>query len=60
VWVIPADREDEGYILLSGLDQPVSLCFDVNNEFLYVLDLIFGAEGKIYQYEIRWDDDEAF
>lgn len=61
VWVIPRDDEDDGYILISGLAQPVALCFDVNNEFLYVVDHTFEATtGVIYQYEIDWDDDDDF
>jgi hypothetical protein len=61
VWVIPREDEDEGYILISGLAQPVATCFDVNNEFLYVVDHTFDASnGVIYQYEIDWDDDDDF
>lgn len=61
VWVIPRDDEDDGYILISGLAKPVSLCFDVNNEFLYVVDHTFSeTTGLIYQYEIDWDDDDDF
>jgi len=60
VWVIPEDDEDEGYVLISGLDIPVGICFDVNNEFLYVVDWTFGATGVIYQYEVDWDNDDDF
>ena len=60
IWVIPEDDEDEGYVLISGLDIPVGICFDVNNEFLYVVDWTYGATGVIYQYEVDWDDDDDF
>jgi hypothetical protein len=60
VWVIPEDDEDEGYVLISGLDAPVGVCFDVNNEFLYVVDATLTSTGQIYQYEIEWDDDDDF
>lgn len=48
VWVIPEDDEDEGYVLISGLDAPVSLCFDVNNDFLYVVDATLTTTGQIF------------
>lgn len=62
VWVIPKDSDDrdDGFVLIGGLQQPVGVCFDVNNEFLYVVDLTSESSGAIYQYEIDWDDDDKF
>jgi hypothetical protein len=59
VVVIP--EEDEGtFTLISGLDKPVGICFDVEHDFLYVVDSTFGTEGYIYQFSIDWDDDDTF
>ena len=62
VWVIPKDSDDRdnGFVLIGGLQRPVGVCFDVNNEFLYVVDLTSENTGSIYQYEIDWDDDDKF
>lgn len=62
VWVIPKDSDDrdKGFVLIGGLQRPVGVCFDVNNEFLYVVDLTSESAGAIYQYEIDWDDDDKF
>jgi sugar lactone lactonase YvrE len=60
VWVVPKSDEDEAYVLISGLDKPIGVCFDVNNEFLYVVDETQTDTGIIYQYEIDWDSDDDF
>jgi 6-phosphogluconolactonase (cycloisomerase 2 family) len=46
--------------LIASLDKPVGMCFDNNNEFLYVVDPTFGDQGYIYQFSIDWDDDDNF
>jgi hypothetical protein len=38
VWIIPAYEEERANVLLTGLDQPLSACFDISNDFLYVCD----------------------
>lgn len=60
VIVIPEDDDEENFTLISGLDKPVGLCFDNNNEFLYVTDPTFGEIGYIYQFSIDWDSDDTF
>lgn len=54
------DSEDDKFVLISGLDKPVGLCFDQNHDFLYVADPTYGDEGYIYQFSIDWDDDDTF
>lgn len=54
-------EEDDSYTtLLIGLQEPTGLCFDVNHNFLYVADQGGLDDGKIYQYQISWDDDDSF
>ncbi len=38
IWAVPEDDNDEGFTLISGLNRPTGVCFDVNHEFLYVCD----------------------
>jgi len=60
VIVYPQDPFEPAYELVSGLDKPVAACFDINHEFLYVVDPTYGDQGYIYQFEINYDDDEKF
>lgn len=60
VIVYPQDPFQISYELVTGLDKPVGVCFDINHEFLYVVDSTYGEEGYIYQFEINYDDDEKF
>jgi hypothetical protein len=60
VVVYPEDPFLSSYTLISGLDKPVGVCFDINHEFLYVVDPTYGDEGYIYQFEIDYDDDSTF
>ncbi|OMJ83350.1 hypothetical protein SteCoe_15752 [Stentor coeruleus] len=54
-------EEDDSYTtLLIGLQEPTGLCFDVNHNFLYVADQGGLDDGKVYQYQINWDDDDTF
>lgn len=55
VWVIDGGNPQESGLLLTGLSQPVGLCFDQNNSFLYAIDQALNGNGYIYQYEISWD-----
>jgi sugar lactone lactonase YvrE len=50
VWAIDRDHSDAGFTLVAGLQRPVALCFDVNHDFLYVVDtgLSSDSEGHIY------------
>ena len=52
------DIKSEGRHLIQGLEKPVNVCFDEENEFLYVLDAASDDKGFIYQYEIDWDAGE--
>ena len=47
-------------MLISGLQRPTGLCFDVNHDFLYVTDIGYEQIGFIYQYEISWNDKGRF
>ena len=49
------DKKSEAHHIIEGLEKPVNLCFDEENEFLYVLDATSGDQGVIYQYEIDWE-----
>lgn len=61
VWVIPRNSDTETYELVGGLQEPVGICFDINNNFLYVVDAgIDNEDGYIYQYEISWNDSDEF
>mgnify|MGYP000238004742 CR=1 FL=1 len=63
VFVIPADEKDRdsSYELIGGLQRPTGICFDVNHDFLYVVENgLEGENGFIYQYEIDWDDNDKF
>ncbi|CAG9312623.1 unnamed protein product [Blepharisma stoltei] len=62
VWLIPMkSEEDSSYEILGGLEKPVGVCFDINNNFMYVADAGFGSDtGYIYQYEISWDEENSF
>jgi hypothetical protein len=61
IYAIPEDdEEDDHFVLISGLDKPVGICFDHNHDFLYVVDPTYGDEGYIYQFAIDWDDDDKF
>jgi hypothetical protein len=61
IYAIPEDdEEDDNFVLISGLDKPVGICFDQNHDFLYVVDPTYGDEGYIYQFSIDWDDDDKF
>lgn len=42
--------------MIAGLERPEAVCFDQNHEFLYVCDTRNGKEGRIYQYEIDYDE----
>jgi hypothetical protein len=58
--VVPKDEDEENFTLIDGLDKPVGICFDNNNEFLYVADPTYGDTGYLYQFVIDWDDDDTF
>ncbi|CAG9332089.1 unnamed protein product [Blepharisma stoltei] len=61
VYVIPMKSEDSSFEILGGLEKPVGICFDINNNFLYVVDAGTGNnDGYIYQYEISWDKEKSF
>mmetsp|Transcript_34412 Transcript_34412/g.60321 ORF Transcript_34412/g.60321 Transcript_34412/m.60321 type:complete len:445 (+) Transcript_34412:29-1363(+) len=61
VYAIPQDdEEDDQFVLISGLDKPVGICFDQNHDFLYVVDPTYGDQGFIYQFSIDWDEDDKF
>ena len=62
LWVVPIDPDmrEFSYELITGLDRPTGVCFDVNHNFLYVVDNGFEETGHIYQYEIDWYEDETF
>lgn len=60
VWAISKDALDDARVIIAGLEKPTGICFDTNNNFLYVADPGFTNKGYIYQYEILWDDDEEF
>lgn len=62
LWVVPIDfnMREFSYELITGLDRPTGVCFDVNHDLLYIVDNGFSDTGYIYQYEIDWDDDEVF
>jgi sugar lactone lactonase YvrE len=59
VWAVPEDEDDkeDAYVLISGLNNPTGVCFDINNDFLYVVDPGHDEKGYIFQYEVSWDDD---
>jgi hypothetical protein len=50
--------DEENFSLITGLDRPVGMCFDNNNEFLYVVNPTFGDRGYICKFSIDWDDDD--
>jgi sugar lactone lactonase YvrE len=58
--VVVPEEDEEIFTLITGLDKPVGICFDVEHDFLYVVDSTFGSEGYIYQFTIDWDDDDTF
>ena len=60
VWVVPQDEDerDNTFQLIGGLQKPVGVCFDVNHEFLYVVESGDDTTGYIYQYEIDWSDNK--
>mmetsp|Transcript_8234 Transcript_8234/g.16221 ORF Transcript_8234/g.16221 Transcript_8234/m.16221 type:complete len:742 (+) Transcript_8234:143-2368(+) len=58
--VVPEDDDEENFTLITGLDKPVGICFDNNNEFLYVADPTYGDSGYIYQFTVDWDEDDTF
>ena len=62
LWVVPVDQKmrEYSYEIIVGLDRPTGSCFDVNHNFLYIVDNGFNGTGYIYQYEIAWDADEEF
>lgn len=60
IHAIPKEDDEAGFTLISGLERPVGMCFDVNHEFLYICDMESDKKGYIYQYEIDWDDDDTF
>jgi len=60
VWAISKDAPDDAHVIIAGLEKPTGICFDNNNNFLYVADPGFLNKGYIYQYEILWNDDEEF
>ena len=49
------DVKSEAHHIIQGLEKPVNVCFDEENEFLYVLDAASDDQGVIYQYEIDWE-----
>ena len=59
IWVIPEKDPAGGYELVGGLQAPTGICFDVNHDFLYVVDKDEASDtnGFIYQLEIEWDED---
>lgn len=61
VYAVPKDdEEDDNFVLISGLDKPIGICFDQNHDFLYVVDPTFGDQGFIYQFSVDWDEDDKF
>lgn len=60
VVVYPEDPFLSSYDLVTGLDKPVGVCFDINHEFLYVVDPTYGDQGYIYQFEVDYNDDDKF
>jgi hypothetical protein len=60
VFLLPEDKPEEMTTFISGLDKPVGICFDSNNDFMYVADPTFGDKGYIYQFSIKWDEDSYF
>lgn len=57
LYVMPGDPDlrDYTYELITGLDEPVSSCFDKNHNFLYIVDSGFDETGYIYRYSIDWN-----
>ena len=49
------DKKSESKAIITGLEKPVNVCFDEENELLYVVDAKSDDEGFIYQFEIDWD-----
>jgi len=61
IWVVKQNEPETGGVLITGLANPLSVCFDVHNNFLYAVEHNADENvGKIYQYEINWDKEDTF
>ena len=54
------DKKSESKAIITGLEKPVNVCFDEENELLYVVDAKSDDQGFIYQYEIDWDAGDEY
>lgn len=58
VWTYSFERPDTIRSILEGLQQPTGVCYDINHDFMYVVDKDFDSgEGLIYQYQMNNKDD---
>ena len=57
IWVMPADKPSNIYLLLEGFQVPTSVCFDTIHMFLYIVDHGHAKDhGSIFQYQMEFDD----
>ncbi|OMJ84455.1 hypothetical protein SteCoe_14408 [Stentor coeruleus] len=58
IWTYSYERSDTIRSILEGFQRPTGVCYDVNHDFMYVVDKGFDSgEGSIYQYQMNRKDD---
>ncbi|OMJ85628.1 hypothetical protein SteCoe_13044 [Stentor coeruleus] len=58
VWTYSFENPDKIRSILEGFQRPTGVCYDVNHDFMYVVDKGFDSgEGFIYQYQMNRKDD---
>jgi hypothetical protein len=59
IWAIFSDDPEGPDLMVQGLQKPIGVCLDLNNDYLYVIEEAYSESvGVVYQYLASWDSKE--